>query len=141
MTAHHSNRRGLRPARTTRSKRRRMSPYRLSGGIALVAFVALLGLLTTLVDWPLYLTWPLVLTPITFLFYWFDKHQSRGDGMRVPERVLLLLSLSGGFAGGFLGMLLVRHKTKAHPEFWVAQWIGLVLWIGVVWWLTGEVKI
>jgi uncharacterized membrane protein YsdA (DUF1294 family) len=69
----------------------------------------------------LYLTWPAVLAPITFLFYWFDKHQSRGDGTRIPERVLLLLSLVGGFAGGFLGMLLVRHKTKEHPEFWAAD--------------------
>jgi uncharacterized membrane protein YsdA (DUF1294 family) len=137
MTSHHTNRRRSRPARTSRSYRRRISPYRLSGGIALVAFVALLGWLTASVDWPLYLTWPAVLAPITFLFYWFDKHQSRGDGMRIPERVLLLLSLGGGFAGGFLGMLLVRHKTKEHPEFWAAQWGGLALWIGVVWWLTG----
>jgi uncharacterized membrane protein YsdA (DUF1294 family) len=65
------------------------------------------------------------------LFYAFDKHQSRGSGLRVPEVVLLLLALGGGFVGGFLAMKLLCHKTR-HQRFWLAQGAGLALWVGMV---------
>jgi uncharacterized membrane protein YsdA (DUF1294 family) len=132
----HANTKRPRPKRTAHTNRRRRSPERLFGGIALVAFVAVLVWVTLSFDWPLIVTWPVVLTPITFLFYAFDKHQSRGSGLRVPEVVLLLLALGGGFAGGFLAMKLMRHKTQ-HLRFWLAQGAGLALWVGVVWWLSG----
>lgn len=122
-----------RPPRRNGPPRRRMSPYWLFGGIAALAFAAGLVGLTLSVDWPLLITWPLVLTPITFGFYWFDKAQSKGDGTRVPEALLLLLALLGGFVGGFLAMRSIRNKTL-HWEFWAAQGAGFALWCGVLWW-------
>jgi uncharacterized membrane protein YsdA (DUF1294 family) len=88
-------------------------------------------------EWPPVLLWPLVSTPFTFLFYWFDKHQAQGSGARVPEVILLLLALGGGFIGGFLAMKQLRHKTR-HLSFWLAQGVGLAIWIGLAWWLLGK---
>ncbi len=45
--------------------------------------------------------------------YGYDKHQSEKEGAwRVPEAVLHLLSLAGGFIGAFLGWSFYRHKTQ-----------------------------
>ena len=62
---------------------------------------------------PLYPCLLVCLSVVTFLFYGYDKHQSEKDGAwRVPEAVLHLLSLAGGFVGAFLGRRFYRHKTQ-----------------------------
>ncbi len=49
---------------------------------------------------------------VTFLFYGYDKRQSRSGGGRVPEVVLHLLALSGGTCGALAGQAVFRHKTR-----------------------------
>jgi uncharacterized membrane protein YsdA (DUF1294 family) len=49
---------------------------------------------------------------ITLAFYGLDKAQSRSKGWRVPENVLHVLALAGGFAGGWAGRAIFRHKTR-----------------------------
>ena len=62
---------------------------------------------------PLYPCWLFCVSIVTFIFYGYDKHQSGKDGAwRVPEAVLHLLSLAGGFVGAFLGRRYFRHKTQ-----------------------------
>ena len=62
---------------------------------------------------PLYPCWLLCLSVVTLILYGYDKHQSEKDGAwRVPEAVLHLLSLAGGFIGAFLGRRFYRHKTQ-----------------------------
>ncbi|MSP13280.1 MAG: DUF1294 domain-containing protein [Chloroflexi bacterium] len=61
-----------------------------------------------------YFLWLGVWSLVTFLLYGIDKVQAQNGGLRVPERILHALALVGGFAGGWAGMYLFRHKTK--PE-------------------------
>ena len=62
---------------------------------------------------PFYPCWLFCLSVVAFLFYGYDKHQSEKEGAwRVPEVVLHLLSLAGGFVGAFLGRRYYRHKTQ-----------------------------
>ena len=62
---------------------------------------------------PFYPCWLFCLSVVAFLFYGYDKHQSAKEGAwRVPEIVLHLLSLAGGFVGAFLGRRYYRHKTQ-----------------------------
>jgi len=49
---------------------------------------------------------------ITFVFYGYDKRQSRKNSLRIPEIILHVLALLGGSLGAFLGQLFFRHKTK-----------------------------
>ena len=60
----------------------------------------------------------LALSLLTFLLFGFDKNAARTNQWRVPEKVLLGLSILGGAAGGLLGMLTFRHKTRKN-YFWV----------------------
>ena len=53
---------------------------------------------------------------VTFLLCWYDKRAAQQHIRRIPERVLLTLTVAGGSAGMLLGMLLFHHKTK-DPRF------------------------
>jgi uncharacterized membrane protein YsdA (DUF1294 family) len=130
-------RRPRRTYATNYTHRRRMSPLHLFGGSALVAAIGLFLWLGSSATLPWYVSWPLVMTVVTFVLYVFDKLQAGKGGLRVPELVLYMLSLLGGFVGGFAAMLMVRHKTQ-HGMFWVAQWAGLALYVGVLWWLMSS---
>lgn len=64
------------------------------------------------------------LSAAAFVLYGADKSKARRGAWRIPEKVLLGISFFGGAAGGLLGMVLFRHKTK-HWYFWAVNLIGL----------------
>jgi len=61
----------------------------------------------------LYLVWLIASGIITFLFYGYDKFQAWRGGTRVPENLLHLLALFGGWGGGWAGMYLFWHKINS----------------------------
>lgn len=70
-------------------------------------------------EWLFYVIWLALLSVITFFFYGFDKALSRRHGWRIPEVVLHVLALSGGFPGGWAGRSVFRHKTQKRFFFFV----------------------
>ena len=70
---------------------------------------------------------------LTFILFGADKHKAR----RIPEKMLLGLSLLGGFTGGFLGMEFFRHKTK-HWYFYMVMIISLALWAFIIYKVIAE---
>jgi len=74
------------------------------------------------------------LTSINFLLFGYDKFQAKRNGWRIPERVLLGLTLLGGGIGGLAGMLVFRHKTRKNV-FWLAAivGIGLLIYFAAFW--------
>ena len=70
-----------------------------------------------------------ILSAITFIVYVVDKILAMSDAWRVPEKVLLGLSLVGGAIGGLVAMLIVRHKTK-HWYFYLLNVLGIILHVG-----------
>lgn len=67
-----------------------------------------------------------VFSLVLFLLYGYDKYQAQRGGWRVPEARLHLLSLFGGWPGGFLAQRLFRHKT-CKRSFQLSFWlIGLL---------------
>ena len=69
-----------------------------------------------------------IITIITLISYGFDKIKAKSKKQirRTPEALLLGLSLIGGGLGGFIGMLLFRHKTK-HWYFLVVNIFAIIL--------------
>jgi len=74
------------------------------------------------------------LTSINFLLFGYDKFQAKRNGWRIPERVLLGLTILGGGVGGLAGMLVFRHKTRKNV-FWLAAivGIGLLIYLAAFW--------
>lgn len=48
----------------------------------------------------------------TFLLYGIDKRKAINEKWRISERMLLLVSLSGGSLGALTGMNVFHHKTR-----------------------------
>jgi len=84
--------------------------------------------------WHYYLIWLAITSGIVFLLYGYDKAQSRNGGWRVPEIVFHGLSLAGGFAGGWAGRAVFRHKTKKVFFLFVLT-LTTMLHLGFLYWL------
>ncbi len=54
----------------------------------------------------------LIINIFTFLLFGFDKMRAKNKGFRVPEVILILLSLFFGGVGAILGMVVFNHKTS-----------------------------
>lgn len=65
-----------------------------------------------LVHWPWLAGYWVLLSLFSFILMGADKSRARQDLWRIPERTLLLTALLGGAAGGWLGMVVFRHKTR-----------------------------
>jgi len=80
--------------------------------IAVVLLTCIFIALLTNLDLSPYLIWLIAVNLIIFAFYGYDKFMAINKRGRVPEIVLHLLALAGGFAGGWAGMFIFRHKIN-----------------------------
>ncbi len=106
--------------------------------LAAVAVVGIFLLLQATTTWEWYYCWPIAASLVAFVFYGLDKSLAKVNTRRIPEVVLHLLALMGGFAGALLGMLVFRHKTnfRAHPLFLPIIVVSAALWGYVIYQLT-----
>jgi uncharacterized membrane protein YsdA (DUF1294 family) len=54
----------------------------------------------------------IIINIISFIIYAIDKRLAIKKKTRVPEVILLFLSIIGGSLGSLIAMYLVHHKTK-----------------------------
>ncbi len=78
------------------------------------------------------LGWVVLTSVWTFGFFGFDKSRAGRDrGSRIAESSLLWGSALGGWPGGFLGMLVFRHKSAKSSFQW--KFAGaLFVWLALV---------
>lgn len=62
-----------------------------------------------------FLMWFLLVSTLTLLIYGGDKLAARKGWRRVPEFMLLVFGLVGGWLGAIAGQQLFRHKTQKQP--------------------------
>ena len=79
----------------------------------------------------------LILSVLTFIFYWMDKYRAQRGGQRTPENTLHLLSLLGGWPGAVFAQQLLRHKTKKQ-SFRQVFWFTCVANCVILGWLMTE---
>ena len=85
----------------------------------------------------LLLAWLGVMSVWAFLLFGFDKWRAgRSSGRRISEFSLCLVSALGGWPGGFLGIVLFRHKS-AKPSFLFKFAGAFAVFAALVW---GAVK-
>jgi uncharacterized membrane protein YsdA (DUF1294 family) len=94
--------------------------------LALVVF-AVLALAGPVRPYP---AWLIAWSIATFAAYAIDKTQARLGGWRIPEVVLHGLAVIGGALGGWIGLLVLHHKTR-HPIFPVVLAIALTAQLAI----------
>ncbi|MCR4602679.1 MAG: DUF1294 domain-containing protein [Prevotella sp.] len=68
---------------------------------------------------------------LTFLLFAWDKHLAIYKRQRVPEAVLLILSIFFGAFGGLCSMIFFNHKTH-KPAFYITVPILAVIQIAAI---------
>ncbi len=71
----------------------------------------------------------LLLGGVTFLAYACDKFFAQRDSWRIPEAMLHLMSLLGGWPGAWLAQRLLRHKSR-KVSFRIVYWLTVVGHLG-----------
>jgi len=72
-----------------------------------------------------------VMNVVTFALYATDKRRAQNNQWRIKEATLLICGFLMGGIGAFLGMSLLRHKTK-HIQFKILVPLAVVVNIAVV---------
>ncbi|CAE7474923.1 unnamed protein product [Symbiodinium natans] len=54
----------------------------------------------------------LMVNVATMGMFWYDKHQAKTGGWRVPEKTLQGTAALGGWPAGYVAMQMFHHKTK-----------------------------
>ena len=77
---------------------------------------------------------------VTLCAYGFDKKIAGSSWVRVPEKVLHVLSLAGGSPAALLAQRVFRHKTiktRFQVVYWLIVFVQLVVILMVSWWVNG----
>ncbi|MBY5991704.1 DUF1294 domain-containing protein [Ferrimonas balearica] len=83
--------------------------------LVITLFLALVMVTGELIALPAYLAVSL----ITLLAFGLDKRRALTQGWRLPERLLHILALMGGWPGALVGIRQFRHKTQKKAFLWV----------------------
>ena len=106
-------------------------PHKAWSFAGLVAMVVLFpAIFYTTGSGPL-VSWLVSASLVTFCMFGIDKSLARSGGSRIPEAVLHLMALAGGFTGGWLGMLLFRHKIR-KPVFPAVLLVATLVYLCVL---------
>lgn len=75
--------------------------------------------------------WLASINATTFFLFGLDKICSKISGPRIPESVLLIFSLGGGFVGQHFGQRLFHHKNNVQRKrsFQIVKYLSLCLWV------------
>ena len=78
-----------------------------------------------------YLAVLLAMSAVTMVVYQADKRRAEAGQRRVPERVLHLLAVGGGWPGAWWAQRQLRHKTR-KVRFQVTFWVLVTVHLFVV---------
>jgi uncharacterized membrane protein YsdA (DUF1294 family) len=82
-------------------------------GLVLFSIAIITAIILELIFSPgLLYSWLIAINLITFFSFGYDKWASSTSITRIPEKVLLILALTGGTPGALLGMIFFRHKVS-----------------------------
>lgn len=95
-------------------------------GVAIISFLWLVTALSSGIFFRLML-WVSSISTIAFAMMLADKAYAEEGEWRIPEAVLIAVSLAGGCYGILSGALVARHKT-IKTAFWPPHVAALIIW-------------
>lgn len=75
----------------------------------------------------------ILMSLITFALYAQDKTYAQNGAWRIPEIILHLCEMLGGWIGAFIAQHTLRHKSRKAPyqlTFWAIVTLHQCLWLG-----------
>jgi uncharacterized membrane protein YsdA (DUF1294 family) len=68
--------------------------------------------------------------------YGIDKTQAKREGGRIPNAILHMMALIGGFVGALFGRIVFKHKSniRSNPLFLVTLILGFVISCAFIFW-------
>ncbi|MGY3571858.1 DUF1294 domain-containing protein [Vibrio sp. SCSIO 43135] len=97
-----------------------------------------------LFDYPvIILLYYLMASAVTYSLYGYDKTAEATGGWRVPETLLHVISVMGGWPGAILAQSILQHKSRV-PVFMFIFWLTLLInFLLFCWTLTpqGELEL
>lgn len=105
------------------------------GALAVAATMSLYYFVMQGTDLSWYLNWIITTSMVLFCLYGFDKMLEKLGVTRIPNMVLHLMALFGGFIGGFLGRGLFNFTPSSGTNnmFTLVLVGSAVLQFGLVW--------
>ena len=107
------------------------NPYRRFALVALLAVLLITYLqLLWFPTWDVVFAWLIAINIVTFVAFGYDKTIASKGVTRVPEAILLGLTLLGGCIGAMLARPLFRHKTQKMSFrliFWPCVIVSIAL--------------
>jgi uncharacterized membrane protein YsdA (DUF1294 family) len=99
-----------------------------------VVAILLFGILYIMTRRHPYILWIISTSLVTFALFGLDKALSKTERARIPESVLHLFTLLGGFPGQIIGRIVFKHKTnfKKHPSFTIVLVVSIALQVAIV---------
>jgi uncharacterized membrane protein YsdA (DUF1294 family)/cold shock CspA family protein len=110
-------------------------PSRIADGFALIAIVFFLAWIWGAIPIGPIFGGYLVMSVLTYAFYWADKRRAEAKRWRVTETALHVMEALGGWPGALVAQMALRHKNQKHDfqtVFWAIVAIHVVMWI---WWI------
>jgi len=105
--------------------------------LGFIVTLILLLLLVFLLGMSLFPAWIIAFSLTTFAMFGFDKGMATAGKDRVPENVLHLFTILGGFPGQLIGRLLFHHKSNfsKHPLFNIVLIASAIIWVTIAFFL------
>lgn len=69
-----------------------------------------------------------IINILGLIICFIDKRKAIKNKYRIPENMLMMISLIGGCFGFFLGMILFRHKIR-KSKFYISIPLIIIMWI------------
>lgn len=101
----------------------------------LILIVPIFYFLNKYLNLPLLYNYLITINIAAFIIFGLDKMSARMRGQRIPEIILYALSLLGGFAGAFIGMIFFRHKTS-RASFYIFPLLCFILYLAIIYYLN-----
>jgi len=76
-----------------------------------------------------------VLSVTAFVMYGMDKSAAVRGRRRMPENILHLVSLAGGWPGALVAQRVFRHKTRKQPFQAIFWCTAIINCAALAWWL------
>ena len=70
----------------------------------------------------------IIINVMGLIICYIDKRKAIKNKYRIPENMLMVISLIGGCLGFFLGMILFRHKIR-KSKFYISIPLIIIMWI------------